>query len=61
MSKEVATQTNLQALSGFLKSDKITAEIQKVLGRKPDSFVTSALTAIKNYRFNIFNSNQEKC
>ena len=46
MSKEVATQTNLQALSGFLKSDKITAEIQKVLGRKPDSFVTSALTAI---------------
>jgi recombination protein RecT len=47
MSKEVSKQqTGLQALSGFLKSDKILQEIEKTLGRKPDSFVTSALTAI---------------
>ena len=46
MSKEVTTQTNLQALSGFLKSDKISAEMEKVLGRNSSAFVTSALTAI---------------
>ena len=39
-------QTNLQALSGFLKSDRISGEIEKVLGRNSQSFVTSALTAI---------------
>jgi recombination protein RecT len=46
MSKEVSNKSNLQALSGFLKSDKMMLEIEKTLGRKPDSFVTSALTAI---------------
>ena len=39
-------QTNLQALSGFLKSDRISGEIEKVLGRNSSAFVTSALTAI---------------
>jgi len=38
--------SNLKEISTFLKKDSIISEIQKVLGRKADSFVTSALTAI---------------
>jgi recombination protein RecT len=46
MTEIAKNKTNLQALSGFLKSDKVSAEIQKALGRNADQFVTSALTAI---------------